>query len=268
MSNILSWSDLENNKPVLVSETASASHYYQVFQKKQSGEFFGHILNKNNIGGVSGFLCQDQDGFNSLDSAKAWLQAMHDNHIKNQPISKTLGCVFELYYQSGDHKELITKDFREKELRDFIQEVALYDKRYHKDLEQESYEKNHPLAKWRVVITGGHKLTGDILNTLKDATWASYLNTQLNPFHLVDDANNDIKIRGFDLAEALANLGDEAKSAAIDINGQAYAFSCPKDDLIKLNAIWGIGKGVKNPKTWSLGYGYNPENWDKSAINK
>lgn len=65
--------------------------------------------------------------------------------------------------------------------------------------------------------------------------------------------------------ETLKNADDEVKSAAVDSNGEAWMYTCPKADLLLLNSIWGVREGIK--RYW-IGWGYDTTDWDKSAIDR
>lgn len=61
------------------------------------------------------------------------------------------------------------------------------------------------------------------------------------------------------------NADEEVLSAAIDSNGEAWQYTCPKSELILLNSIWAIKKGYK--RYW-IGWGFDPTNWRESAIDR
>lgn len=65
--------------------------------------------------------------------------------------------------------------------------------------------------------------------------------------------------------DVFKNSDTEILSAAIDSNGEAWCYTCPKSELMLLNSIWAIKKGVK--RYW-IGWGYDATNWRESAIDR
>ena len=65
--------------------------------------------------------------------------------------------------------------------------------------------------------------------------------------------------------EVFKNADKDILSAAVDSNGEAWSYTCPKSKLMKLNSIWAVRKGVK--RYW-IGWGYDPTNWDTSAMDR
>lgn len=65
--------------------------------------------------------------------------------------------------------------------------------------------------------------------------------------------------------DCFKNTDDEVLSAAVDSNGEAWHYTCPKSELMLLSSIWAIKEGYK--RYW-IGWGFDPTNWRESAINK
>ena len=63
------------------------------------------------------------------------------------------------------------------------------------------------------------------------------------------------------------NANPKIKSAAVDSTGEAWAYSCDKSELLKLNAIWAF-KARAGVKRWWIGNGFDASDWKNSAIDR
>ena len=63
------------------------------------------------------------------------------------------------------------------------------------------------------------------------------------------------------------NADPKIQSAAVDSTGEAWAYSCPKSELIKLNTIWAF-KARAGVKRWWIGHGFDASDWKNSAIDR
>lgn len=269
----LSWGHYSNYAFSLAAETESDTHYYLIFKNMLTKEFITHAYVKDDVANKSELIDCKKSGFKTLSEAKRWGDVLQESHAKRPAVKTAIGMIFELRYCGGSRrKPLILKSLKDDSLRDFKKKVLDYDKAYvklykTKGFDAIAYEENHPLNKWRKDFfpTGKGSFTGDILLGMENKTWADGLVIELANIVVETDENGLSYGLPKNLAHALKCMGHGVVSGAVDSDGQGWAFSCDKSDLIKLNATWGI-KG--NIKRWSLGFGYDRKDWATSAINK